>query len=571
MRSDPGQKVTPLHPVVSEIARIILSGFNKHFEIFLTTTREARENFICGEWMASRRAAIRRISLYDTRVRETIAKLRRRSDTGTLDPELWQEIKFHYMGLLYRHRQPELAETFYNSVFVGLFERHYYNNDFIFVRPSVSTERLDSDDPVYCCYYPIRKGWRVELTRILEDARLGLPFGDLRQDVRNITADMRRHVSLPRHLAQHFQIQMLRPVFYRNRTAYLVGRVINGPDRYPFVLRVRRSEAGTAYVENLISERNEVASLFTSARAYFLVATEVPSAVIRFLLNFLPEKSAADLYTQIGFHKQGKAEFYRDFLDHLKRSSDTIDTAPGSKGMVMLVFTLPSYPYVFKVIRDRFRPPKDTTRQKVIDCYHMVKQHDRVGRMSDAWEFSYTAFPLDRFTDELLEELQTEATSQITIEGDRLVIKHLFIERRLEPLNLYLEHATVDEARHALKEYGAAILDIAEAGIFPGDLLPKNFGITRYGRVIFYDYDEIVPLLECNFRHIPAPRYPEDEFAAEPWYSVGVHDIFPEEFADFLIADPVQRKLLEQLHPGLFQADYWKGIQNCIAAGRYPD
>ena len=557
--------------MVDEIARTILRGFDKHFAIFRATTRKAHENFIRGEWMASRRAAIRRISLYDTRARETVDELRSRPDTDTLDPVLWQEIKFHYMGLLYRHCQPELAETFYNSVFVGLFERNFFNNNFIFVRPSVSTERLDSDNPVYRCYYPLREGWRVVLMRILEESDLGLPFGDLRQDVRNITTDMRRHVNLPRHLAQHFQIQMLRPPFYRNRTAYLIGRVINGPDRYPFILRVRRSKNGTAYVENLISERNDVASIFTSARAYFMVDTEVPSAVVRFLLGILPEKSAADLYTQIGFHKQGKAEFYRDFLDHLKRSSDPIDTAPGSKGMVMMVFTLPSYPYVFKLIRDHFRPPKDTTRQRVINCYHMVKQHDRVGRMSDAWEFSYTAFPLNRFTDELLEELQTEAASQISIEGDQLVIKHLFIERRLEPLNLYLERANAAGVQHALKEYGDAICDISAAGIFPGDLLPKNFGITRYGRVIFYDYDEIVPLLDCNFRHIPPPRYPEDEFAAEPWYSVGVNDIFPEEFPDFLITDPVQRQLLKQLHPNLFQAEYWSTLQSFVAADRYPD
>lgn len=574
------QRIVPLrasragrgsNATVIEIADTILRGFNKHFDIFLDTTREARDNFVRGEWMASRRAAISRIDLYDSRVRETVAELGKRPDTETLDPDMWQEIKFHYMGLLYRHRQPELAETFYNSVFVGLFERHYYNNDFIFVRPSVSTERLDSDDPVYSSYYPIREGWRVTLSRILLEADIGLDFGDLRQDVRNITADMRRDIGLPRQLAQHFQIQMLRAPFYRNRTAYLVGRVLNGPDRYPFILRVRRSDDGKAYVENLISERNEVASLFTSARAYFLVNTEVPSAVIRFLLGFLPEKTAADLYTQIGFHKQGKAEFYRDFLDHLQRSSDPIETAPGSKGMVMLVFTLPSYPYVFKVIRDRFRPPKDTTRQQVIDRYHMVKQHDRVGRMSDAWEFSYTAFPLDRFTDGLLNELRSEAESSVTIEGDRLVIRHLFIERRLEPLNLFLEHADTDATRHVLKEYGDAIVDIAAAGIFPGDLLPKNFGVTRYGRVIFYDYDEIVPLVDCNFRHIPPPRYPEDELAAEPWYSVGVHDIFPEEFTDFLLADPGQRRLLEQLHPGLFDADYWSTLQRFVAEDRYPD
>jgi len=365
--------------VVSDIAQTILDGFSKHFEIFQSTTREARENFINGDWAASRRAAIRRISLYDERVRETIDALQQRSDTGTLNAELWQDVKFRYMGLLYRHLQPDLAETFYNSVFVGLFERHFYNNDFIFVRPSVSTERLDSNNPVYRSYYPIREGWRSTLTRILLDADLGIPFGNLREDVRTIVSDIRHRADLPSHLARHFQIQMLRAPFYRNRTAYLVGRVINGPDRYSFILRVRRDDESKAYVEHLVSTRNEVSSLFNSARAYFLVEAEVPSAIVRFLLDFLPGKTAADLYTQIGFHKQGKAEFYRDFLDHLQRSSDPIETAPGSKGMVMLVFTLPSYPYVFKVIRDRFRPPKDTTRQKVIDRYHLVKQHDRVG------------------------------------------------------------------------------------------------------------------------------------------------------------------------------------------------
>jgi isocitrate dehydrogenase kinase/phosphatase len=546
--------------VVGDIAQTILDGFAKHFEIFRETTQEARNNFINGDWPASRRAAIRRISLYDARVRETIDELRQRSDTGTLNADLWQEVKFHYMGLLYRHLQPELAETFYNSVFVGLFERHFYNNDFIFVRPSVSTERLDSDDPVYRSFYPIREGWRHTLTRILLEADLGVSFGNLRSDVRTIVTDIRHRSDLPRHLARHFQIQMLRSPFYRNRTAYLVGRVINGPDHYPFILRVRRDAEGQAYVENLVSERNEVSSMFNSARAYFLVDTEVPSALVRFLLDFLPGKTAADLYTQIGFHKQGKAEFYRDFLDHLKRSSDPIETAPGSKGMVMLVFTLPSYPYVFKVIRDRFRPPKDTTRQKVIDRYHMVKQHDRVGRLSDAWEFSYTAFPVDRFNDDLLQELKTEAESQISIEGDRL-----------EPLNLYLKRADSEGTRHAIKEYGDAIRDIAAAGIFAGDLLIKNFGITSYGRVIFYDYDEIQPIGECNFRKIPPPRTPEDEMAAEPWYSVGVNDVFPEEFAVFLFGDKEHRKLFRECHPGLLDADYWQNLQRVVAEDRFPD
>jgi isocitrate dehydrogenase kinase/phosphatase len=315
-----------------------------------------------------------------------------------------------------------------------------------------------------------------------------------------------------------------------------------------------------------------VANLFSFARAYFLVDTEVPSAVVRFLLSFLPGKSTADLYTAIGFHKQGKAEFYRDFLDHLRHSSDQLVVAPGIKGMVMSVFTLPSYPYVFKMIKDRFAPPKDTTRQQVIDKHRWVKRHDRVGRMADTWEFSYTAFPLARFTPELLAELQQDAPSQVLIEGESVVIKHLFIERRLDPLNLYLETACgPGRVEQALQEYGDAIKDIAAAGIFPGDLLFKNFGVTRHRRVIFYDYDEIVPISQCQFRRIPPPRTPEDEWAAEPWYSVGPDDVFPEEFATFLLNNPDWRRIFVRQHAELMDADYWKALQDTVARGGFPD
>jgi isocitrate dehydrogenase kinase/phosphatase len=558
---------------VGEIARIILSGFNKHFRIFREVTRQGRQHFKDGDWAASRCAACERISLYDQRIQECIGELKQRFNPKELDPVLWQDVKFHYLGLLYRHLQPELAESFYNSVFVGLFERHFYNNDYIFVRPSVSTERLDTEDPVYRSFYPTREGWRQSLFRILQQTDTGLEFENINRDIRLIVHEIRRlrDAMQTLRLTKHFQIQVLRPLFYRNKSAYVVGRAINGPDRFPLILRLQRNKAGKVFVREMISARNPVANIFTSARAYFLVDTEVPSAVVRFLLSILPEKAAADLYTQIGFHKQGKSEFYRDFLDHLQRSTDRLEVAPGSEGLVMLVFTLPSYPYVFKVIRDRFKPPKDTTRKVVIDKYHMIKQRDRVGRMSDAWEFSYTAFPLDRFTDELLEKLKTEVGAQVIIEKEKLVIKHLFIERRLEPLNLYLKHVDESAAAKAIHDYGNAISEIAAAGLFPGDLLIKNFGITRYGRVIFYDYDEVVPIDQCNFRHIPEPRFPEDEFSAEPWYSVGPDDVFPEQFPVFLFHEPNQRKLFNRLHAPLMDADTWKMWQRSVAEGEFPD
>lgn len=553
------------------IAETILEAFDRHFRIFREVTQQARRHFVDGDWAAAREASARRISLYDKRVREAIALLRERYALHEADHGLWQEIKFQYLGLLYGHRQPELAETFYNSVFVGLFHRRYYNNDHIFVRPAVSTERIEGESPAYRSYYPTQEGWTVVLDRLLRDIDVGLPYENRRRDLCHLLRAVERLPMPSAGLTGHFQVQVLRSIFYRNKAAYVVGRVINGNERYPFVLPLLRTDDGRVRVDALVTESDDVANVFSFARAYFMADCEVPSAVVRFLLSCLPGKSAADLYTAIGFHKQGKAEFYRDFLDHLRNSSDCLRIAPGIEGMVMLVFTLPSYPYVFKVIRDRFPSVKRITEAEVVAKYRFVKRQDRVGRMADTWEFSHAAFPVDRFDPALLQELLQAAPSKVCIEGEQVVIRHLFIERRLNPLNLFLEQADDDALRRAMCEYGNALREIAGAGIFPGDLLLKNFGVTRHGRVIFYDYDEIVPIEVCRFRHIPEPQTPEQEMAAEPWYSVAENDVFPEEFGTFLMTDPRWRSAFLEAHADLLRPETWQAIQAAVAAGQVPD
>jgi isocitrate dehydrogenase kinase/phosphatase len=302
-----------------------------------------------------------------------------------------------------------------------------------------------------------------------------------------------------------------------------------------------------------------------------MVDMEVPSGYVEFLKGLLPFKPAAEIYTMLGLQKHGKTLFYRDFLHHLKHSSDDFIIAPGIRGLVMLVFTLPSYPYVFKVIKDVIAPPKDTNRQQVKEKYLLVKHHDRVGRMADTLEYKDVAFPTSRFAPGLLDELRQLAPSVIEEEGDSLIVKHVYIERRMVPLNMYLDRADEAQVRHAVQEYGDAISQLAAANIFPGDMLFKNFGVTRFGRVVFYDYDEIAYMTECNFRRMPAPRTPEDEMAAEPWYPVGSHDIFPEEFGAFLLSDPRVRRVFMERHAGLLDADYWRAIQQRVAAGHIED
>jgi isocitrate dehydrogenase kinase/phosphatase len=304
-----------------------------------------------------------------------------------------------------------------------------------------------------------------------------------------------------------------------------------------------------------------------------MVDHPVPSSIVTFLRRLMPTRSKESFYSAIGFHKQGKTVFYRDFLHHLKHSEDELIFAPGIKGMVMAVFTLPSYPYVFKVIRDRFPPPKKTTRQEVLDTYRLVKMHDRVGRMSDVLEYSHVALPRERFAEDLLEELYETCADSLSEEGNQIVIKHLYIERRMTPLNLAAQQADDHYLGRLMKGYGDAIKELAAANIFPGDLLLKNFGVTGQGqgRVVFYDYDEICYLTECNFRKIPEARYPEDEFAAEPWYSVAANDVFPEQFATFLFANNRLRQAFMKHHRDLLEADFWVQKQENIKAGIYED
>ncbi len=554
------------------IAETILDGFNRHYRIFREITAAARGRFDDGDWLGQRQAASDRINLYTQRVRESIVRLKEEYRLESeVDEELWREVKLRYIGMLYEHKQPELAETFYNSVFTWLYDRRYYNNDNIFVRPGLSTEFLDDGDPVYDSYYPIRQGLTQSVRAILRSCDCGLEFEDMNRDVRHLVATVKTKKLTGMQLRKHFHLQVLRAPFYRNKAAYVVGRAINGADVFPFVIPILNNGRGKMYVDTLLVDGDDIANLFSFARAYFMVETKTPAAIVHFLKRMLPTKTKADLYTSIGLQKQGKTEFYRDFLHHLSHSTDQLDMAPGVKGMVMTVFTMPSYPYVFKVINDYFKPPKEVDRATVKRKYQIVKMHDRVGRMADTLEYSYAAFPVSRISDRLMAELKEKCGNSLEFEGDRMIVRHLYIERRLDPLNLFFQRASKEQKEKAVISFGNAVRDMAAANIFPGDLLYKNFGVTRHGRVIFYDYDEIEFMTDMNFRRIPPPRTPEDEMAAEPWYSVAPNDVFPEEFANFLLIDPDLRKWFLQHHRDLLDADYWKGLQQDIRDGRQRD
>jgi isocitrate dehydrogenase kinase/phosphatase len=556
------------------IAQALVDGFNRHYRLFRETTAQAQKRFERADWHGQQRAQRERIEFYDMRVNEAVNRLRTEFGADDLPQDTWQQAKLHYIGLLTDHHQPELAETFFNSVTAKLLTRSYFKNDFIFVRPAVSTEYIENDEPAsrptYRAYYPTRDTLHATWRRIVTNFQLQREFENLERDVDHVVQAMTAELGgfRPR---TNFQIQVLSSLFYRNKGAYLVGKIINGFNETPLALPIIYNTHGQLVIDAALFGEDDLLMIFSYARAYFMVDMEIPSAYVQFLRGLMPRKPRAELYNSLGLQKHGKNLFYRDFLAHLRHSSDQFRIAPGIKGMVMLVFDLPSFPYVFKVIKDFYPPQKDTTRELIKSKYLLVKQHDRVGRMADTLEYSNVAFPRHRFEQELVDEIKHFCPSLLEEDGDTLVLKHLYIERRMIPLNIHLQEAGPEQMAHAVVEYGNAIKDLVAANIFPGDMLWKNFGVTRHGKVVFYDYDEIEYLTDCNFRRVPEPRNEEEEMSGEIWYTVNKGDVFPETFGPFLLGNNQVREIFMAHHADLLDAAFWQGHKERILAGHVHD
>lgn len=559
-------------PIAANIAGALIDGFNKHYWLFREVSCHAKQRFENADWQGVQRAVRERIRFYDERVDECVERLRNDFHADEIDANTWQQAKLLFIALLINHKQPELAETFFNSVTCKILHRTYFHNDFIFFRPAVSTEFIESEPRTYRSYYPNEQGMRQSIRQVLVDMEWTRPFADLDRDVRYIVRAVDEHVAGYWPPAEaNCQIRVLHSAFYRNKGAYIIGKTVNGNVEYPFALPVLHDANGKLFVDTVILDAWRISILFSLSRAYFMVDMEVPSAYVQFLRSILPGKPRSELYTMLGLGKQGKTMFYRDLHNHLRHTHDLFVEAPGIRGLVMHVFTLPSFPYVFKLIKDAFGGPKETDRAMVKAKFLMVKQVNRVGRIADTLEFTDLALPKARFTQQLLDELHKVAPSLIEEEGGNLIIRHCYVERRMKPLNMFLEEADEEHIEDAVRDYGNAIRELAAANIFPGDLLWKNFGVTRYGRVVFYDYDEIELLTDCNFRRIPPAPDPETEMSGEVWYAVARNDIFPEEFEHFLLGVPAVRNAFMKYHKDLLRPEFWQQVQKRIRDGEVID
>ena len=560
MSPSPGSVDTP---APRECARQIVEAFARYNAEFRAITRRAPLRFDARDWRGSQRDAVERIELYDRFVNQTIAELRLALGAAAQERALWRRIREEFAAQITDLPDPEFTKTFFSSISRRLFGTVGVAPDIEFVANDLDP-LADIHSALGTNTYVNHGSLPLLFEDLLGDVRFRSPWRDLDKSIAHVAGEVRAHLHARGERREIQRVEVIRPVFYQISRAYVVGRLVGRGFVVPVVIALKNGDGGVL-VDAVMLAEDDVSIVFSFTRSYFHADLERVAEAVVFLKSIMPRKPVSELFTVLGRARQGKTERYRELMRNLEHTRDLFVHAPGEHGLVMVCFTLPSSEVVFKVIRDRFPYPKTVLREEVMAKYRMVFVHDRAGRLVDAQEFRRLRFPRERFAPELLQELRREAAGTVHEDGEDLVFDHMYIERRMTPLNLYLRSAPAADAERAVLDYGQCIRDLAYTNIFPGDLLLKNFGVTRHGRVIFYDYDELCRVTDCNFRDVPPPTHPEDEMRAEAWFYVGESDVFPETFINFLGFSDEQRAALLRMHGEILTAAFWRGVQQRLS------
>lgn len=546
-------------------SELILSYLKRYRKEFKELSRAAKGWFEARDWPAAREGLTTRTDLYSATIKELVRALAVKMGIAYRDRDAWKLMKRAYARDIANRADEEVAETFFNSVTREVFRTTGFDKELEFVWIDNTILPSGEESPVFRSWYPIM-GLPDLFGELFESLEFQSPWRDLAGDAARAASRVLVLLQERSGMSDFDVVETFEPVLYRGKGAYLVGRIRRGHRIVPLVVALMHGADGI-YVDAVVLSETEVSTVFSFTRSYFLVDIERPMELVGFVRTLLPGKPLEELYISLGFVKHGKTVRYRGLYRHLEQSTERFEVAPGAKGMVMAVFLLPSYHLVFKVIRDKFAAPKTTTRERVRQTYKLVHDHDRAGRLVDAQEYERMRFPRKRFSEAVLKELLEECAMVVREVDDEIVIEHLYIERRVAPLNLYVHEVEDELAFEAVIDHGYSIKDLAAVGLFPGDLLVKNFGVTRRGRVVFYDYDEIIPLSDCRFKAMPQ----SDGFGAEPSVVADERDIFPEELRYFIWGTPKLRKVFEDHHADLFTVAWWRKMQKRLAAGDIPD
>ncbi|MGO2408008.1 bifunctional isocitrate dehydrogenase kinase/phosphatase [Pseudoalteromonas nigrifaciens] len=572
------QNSTVQDVIATKLARAVFAGFEAMFATFLNITLGAQSRFEQRQYHEVQSAMRERLQVYERQVKSVSEAVKVIAYAELSCPQTWQLAKNIYGDMVKNHENEPIAHTFFNSTFGAIWDDKKIRTVHLFVlKAKYRTQPRPYDSLVR--RISLQHGFNSAIKTLITNQVFRVPFSNLNQDVATLQATLTQGAK--QQCRQVYElinlndgyIEYAYSHFYRNKACYLIGRCIakNG-DNMPFAIAILNTPNGLK-IDAVMMGADQLSLLFGFARTYFMVDTDQPARYVDYLSVLMPHKQRFELFNAIGFIKHAKTEFYRYKVDTTKNSPASFKyvAAPGTPGMVMLVFTIAGSDHVYKVIKDKFSAPKTATKAQVKEKYNFVKQADRVGRLVDTHEFRYLAFDLSRFSEQLLQQMKEHIGSSLIISGKALILKHVYVERKMTPLNLYINDCDSKALSQVMLDYGRAIKDLAGANIFPGDMLMKNFGVTRWGRVVFYDYDEICPLTDCNFREVPQTQNALEELSSDSYFDIEPNDIFPSQFKVFFSANELAFNAFNTHHSDLFNAKFWQTCQQQVQQGYLPD
>ena len=560
-------------------ARLTLDGFESFNAVFRTISRRAQQRFETKDWAGGLRDAAERLDSYEKSLDLVAARLDLTLGPLAREHSVWIAAKPRFARLVARRYDIDRAETFFNSVTRKMLRTIGINREveFFYLHPkATASQRAET---VYRTYTKAADTASL-VKKILEEFPFGVGYENVERDAEFIAREIDLHVWPVAGPDRPYSIDIVNVIFYRNKEAYIVGRIVADARTIPLIIPLASGDAGV-YAETVLLHESEASIAFSFAYSYFFVDVERYDELLTFLRSSIPHAELAELYTSLGYNRHAKTEFYRDLHRFVHVSKEEFVIAPGLEGAVMIVFTLPNFDFVFKVIKDRpcfLRSRHDTqkviTQEQVRSQYNFVSHRDRAGRMVDTQEFENLRFKKRRFSDALVAEFRQAAKRDVYMTDDYVIIRHVYVQKKVLPLPIYFRNEKNPEAiRHILVDFGYFLKDLAASGVFPCDLFNTwNYGVTQWGRVVLYDYDDVLPIERITFREKPLPRNESEETGPEEeWICATEQEFFMDEIERYSGIPGPLKGVFKAIHGDLYTLTFWNSLTEKLRNGEVFD
>ena len=558
--------------MISLAARCILQEFELYYVESRGIPAQAQAAFEARDPARSIALSRRRLSIYSESIHALAAQLLDAYPALAADPTLWPQIEAHYLPMTTGRYEEDLAIAFLHSSRRMIVKDEWQPVDYSFGRAA----RRASPVQVYIHRdFSGGAGLRPAIVReILEIPDFKRAFRDLQGDAERVAQRVNAELGFDGHDLDVVRvIQMIDAGFFRNRGAYLVGRIIlRERSAVPFVLSLENDESGI-FVDAVLTREAAIHNIFSSTLANFHVNDPHYHELAAFLHSVMPGRALGLHYSTIGFNHVGKVAVMDELRGELDTSKERFETAPGFRGSVAIAFTAPSSAYVLKIIRDT---PTDSYKwghfagiESVLDKYRRVHEINRTGSMLDNIIYYNIRLEQSWFAPELLEELLAFAGQTVSQQDGSLTFKHLIVQPKMVPLPLFLETAARKDAEAAVVNLGHCIKNNAAANIFNKDLDGRNYGVSHFHKVYLFDYDALEVFTDVKIRTNVGREEGEEDIP--DWFFEDGVIFLPEEIESGLrIHDRALRRLFREAHGDLSSTDYWETLQGALKEGRVP-